>query len=227
MSKYTGPDLTKIAVEAFNSRRAKRGGELDDPPKRSDKKPHRNEALAPASNAVLAHALAGKSLPIWGLEYLEALEKTGGAKKKAAELIGLSYSAVHKAGLSHPDLDDAIRRIRARWDDQHLAELEGLSMSQALKPGNITERIFNMKALDPSRYRDHAQPTTPTINIVMGFTIPNVPEGQVMEDEPDDLESPTYAMLIDADVEESKPTRMMRRRPPDDILEDGDVDIQL
>ena len=98
-------------------------------------------------------------------------------------------------------------------------------MSQALKPGNITERIFNLKALDPSKYRDHATPTTPVINIVMGFSIPDVPEGQVMDDEPDELELPTYAIVVDA--EEGKPTRSRRRRPPDNILGDDDVDIEL
>ena len=212
-----GPDPAKIAAEALKSIRGRRMAERGDTCK--------SEALVPTSSVV--QALAGKNLPAWGLEYLEALEKTRGAKKKAAELIGLSYSAVHKAGLSHPDLDDAIRQIRALYDDQNLDELGNLSMLQAMKPGNITERIFNLKALDPSRYRDHAQPTTPVINIVMGFTIPDVPEtsGQVMDDEPDDLELPTYATVIDA--EEVKPTRNIRRRPPDDILEDGDVDIRL
>ena len=163
-----------------------------------------------------------KGMPEWGPQYLEALEQAHGAKMKAAKLIGLSYSAVHKAGLSHPDLADAIRRARARWDDQHLAELEDISMTAAIKKGNVTERIFNLKQLDPSRYRDHAQPTPPTINIVMGFTIP--PDTSSTDDELDDLELPDTARVIDVG-EEVKPTRSRRRRPPDNVLSREDLDV--
>ena len=168
-----------------------------------------------------------KGMPEWGPRYLEALEQAQGAKVRAAELIGKNYKSVYNAGQKHPEFFEAIRKIRARWDDQNQAELESISMNQAKKAGNTVERFFQLKALDPSRYRDHSQPTTPTINIVMGFHIPDVPEtsGQVMDDEPDELELPTYAIVVDA--EEGKPTRSKRRRPTDDVLGDEDVNIEL
>lgn len=176
--------------------------------------------LQPASSDIYQPK---KRMPNWGPEYLEALHKCAGAKIKAAKLIGLSYSAVYKATLSYPELGDAIDKARAEWDSKNLAALEEVSMRQAMKPGGTIERIFNLKSLNPSNYRDHAQPTTPTINIVMGFTIPDGRSS--IGNEPNDYELPATARVIDA--EDVKPTRSIRRRPSDDILGDDDVDIEL
>jgi len=177
-------------------------------------------AIQPASSNV---PKPKRGMPKWGPQYLEALHRCSGVKTRAAVLIGLSYSAVYRAALSYTEFGDAVDKVKALWDDKNLAALEEVSMIQAMKPGNITERIFNLKALNPNKYREKVVPGPGKLNIVFGFTIPGGPSDRARDD--DRHEIAANATVIDA--EEVRPTPARRRRPPDDILGDDDVDIEL
>ncbi len=101
-----------------------------------------------------------KGMPEWATDYLEALNKTEGVLTKAAELIGKDYSTTYKARLNFPDFAKAVDEIKAEWDSKHLALLDEVSLTQAMKPGCVTARIFRMKAYDPKvpRFEDCARP---------------------------------------------------------------------
>ena len=115
-------------------------------------------------------------MPEWAPDYLEALNQAKGVLTKAAELIGKDYSTTYKAGLNYPYFAKAVDVLKAEWDSRHLAELEDISMQQAKKPGNVTERLFTMKALAPEKYRDlRTVPGPGNIKIVLGYQIPATP----------------------------------------------------
>ena len=157
-----------------------------------------------------------KGMPDWAPDYLEALNQAEGVKTKVAELINLSYSTVYKATLSYPDFARAVDEIKAERDSQNLAELEEISMIQAKKPSNVTERLFNMKALTHEKYRDlRTVPGPGNINIVLGYHIPDTPRTNI----------PVDAKIIDADVEKEGPKTFSRGKMS--ILTDDEVDIDV
>lgn len=159
-----------------------------------------------------------KGMPRWAPDYLKALEQTQGALTAAAKLVSLTYSAVYKARRAYPDFDKAVAEIKAEWDSKHLDELEEISIIQAKKPGCMTERFFNMKALNPSRYRDTRQLALQSgpINIILGFTPPRHRAGTEMDEFKE----------IEVDAEVQIPSRASRGRHSGvDILDDVDLDI--
>ena len=97
--------------------------------------------------------LPKKGMPKWGSDYLDALHRAEGVLTAAAGLIGKDYSTTYKARLAYPDFAKAVDEITGECDSRHLSELEHISMTQAMKPGNVTERIFQLNALKPEKYR--------------------------------------------------------------------------
>ncbi len=95
-----------------------------------------------------------KGMPEWGPDYLEALKKAKGVLHVAAKLVSLTYSAVYKARRVYPELDKAVDEIKAEQDSLDLAMLEDVSINQAMKPGCSVERFFQLKALNPAKYRE-------------------------------------------------------------------------
>jgi len=160
-----------------------------------------------------------KGMPKWASAYLEALEQTQGVLTAAAKLINLTYSAVYKARRAYPDFDNVVTEIKAEWDSKHLDELEEISIVQAKKPGCMTERFFNMKALNPSKYRDTRQQGLQVgpVNILIGFTPPRHRGGM---DESKEI-------TADAAVQEI-PSRASRGRNSEaNILSEDDVDLDI
>ena len=151
-----------------------------------------------------------KGMPEWGPDYLEALKKAKGVLYVAAKLVSLTYSAVYKARRVYPELDKAIDEIKAEQDSLALAKLEDISLTQAMKTGCVTERIFRMKAYD-HKYREKTIQGPGNINIVMGYQIPPTPGRNF----------PVGAKIIDAEVEEGAVTRL----GVSDILTEDDLDI--
>ena len=167
-----------------------------------------------------------KGMPVWATEYLIALDKAEGYLAKAAKMIGKSYSTTYKARLANADFFNVVEKMKAEWDSRHLAELEEISMTQAKKPGNVTERIFNMKALNPAKYRDktmHSN-TGGKITIVYGFEIGGGggPERVTV--------SPTGEQ-IDGQYEVSKSGEVSSEKafplPPPLLLPDTEIEIDL
>ena len=153
-----------------------------------------------------------KVMPNWGLDYLAALNRAEGGLTLAAELIGKDYSTTFKGRLNYPELGEAVDELKREWDSHNLEILESISIQQAMKPGNMTERFFNMKALD-SKYRDHAIPTPPTINIVVGFTIGK--------------DTPSFAGPVTEIPAQVVGTKKLskRGRKASDVLTDEDLDV--
>ena len=186
-------------------------------------------AIAPSEGDVDRPLIPSKpnpKWPNWALDYLEArlVCRTDGA---ASNKIGLTFEAVYAQRLKHADFDAAVQKVRQAADARIVSGIEDKTLARALKSDpddrmSATLGLAHLKARD-HRYRDHAAPQAPTINIVMGFTIPDVPEGQVLEaefdDEPDDFELPANAKVID--VEEGVGTRP----GVSDILTEDDLDI--
>lgn len=166
---------------------------------------------------------AKNGMPEWGPEYLIALDKAEGHLLKASKMIGKSYSTTYKARMAESGLFfNAVAKITDQWDSRHLAELEEVSMTQAKKPGNITERLFNMKALNPGKYREKATPMSPVINITVGYQMgPDQPRfGRVVD--PDNEHD--FSQQVDYEVIEETP---VARVIPDNVLSAGDIDIDL
>jgi len=107
--------------------------------------------------------------------------------------------------------------MKAEWDSRHLAELEEISMTQAKKPGNITERIFNMKALAPHKYRDkHSETKVGKITVRYGFTVgPDKPTGEQIDGQ--------YEVSKSGEVSSEKAIPL----PPPSLLPDTEIDIDL
>ena len=98
-------------------------------------------------------------------------------------------------------------------------------MTQAKKPGNVTERIFNMKSLAPHKYRDkHIETKVGKITIVYGFQIgPG--------DGPDRVTISPTGEQIDGKYEVSKSGEVSSEKaiklPPPPLLPDTEIDIDL
>ena len=136
-----------------------------------------------------------KGMPLWGPDFIAAMVQAEGYKIKAAGLIGMSYKGVYDALIRYPELSQAVDRIRAYYDSQHLAELEDLSITQALKPGCTIERLFQLKAHDPQRYREKSQPGMVNFQINFGFPTPSGSAGGEV--------APAHSSLVtDADMGE-------------------------
>ena len=158
-----------------------------------------------------------KGLPPWGGDYLVALERAQGTKTKAAEIIGKDYSTVYKSMQTYLDFARAVDNLKAYWDSKNLDELESISMIQAKKPGCVTERFFNMKAIAPDRYRDRSVGGQVTaISIVLGVAVPKAPDfSQAVL--PPTQEIPAEVTVVS--------TNSRSRPAGDEILSDEDLDF--
>ncbi len=159
-----------------------------------------------------------QGMPDWGAEYLKALQKAEGALVKAARMIGINYPTTYKGRLRYPDLDKAVIEIKAEWDSKHLAMLEEVSLTQALKPGCFPERAFRMKAHD-DRYKDKHISGPGSINIILGFSIGGNGRPKTLEI------SPAGREITDAEVEEESPKPKKGRRASIDVLTEDELDV--
>ena len=120
--------------------------------------------------------------PQWANAFLEQLVDNNGFITRSAEATGVARSTVWAAGQRFPMFAAQIEQVRDYWRDVHLDQLEALSISQAMKPGNITERILQLKQHSP-RYRDRGKNEEPTkINVTVGINIPKADYNRVTTD---------------------------------------------
>lgn len=158
-----------------------------------------------------------KGMPPWAGDYLEALERAQGTKTAAAKLIGKDYSTVYKSMQVYLDFARAVEKLKAYWDSKNLDELESISIAQAKKPGCITERFFNMKAIAPDRYRDRSiGAQVGVISITLGVHVPPPPDfSQAVP--PQTQEIPAQVTVVS--------TNGKSRPAVDEILNDEDLDF--
>ena len=64
------------------------------------------------------------------------------------------YGSVQYAMKKDPQFAQAVDVLRKSFNQERLDGLEKLSYEQAAEPKNTTERIFQLKSLDPHKYRD-------------------------------------------------------------------------
>lgn len=123
-----------------------------------------------------------KLAPPWANNFLDKLLDNGGFISKAATAADMVRSTVWAAQQRLPAFAEQVEKIKEYWRDIHLDELEALSITQALKPGNITERILQLKQHSP-RYRDRGKNEEPTkIHVTVGINIPKPDYAQVATD---------------------------------------------
>jgi len=149
--------------------------------------------------------------------FLDLLVDARGHITVAAKKFGVGRTTVYQRLREDSDFSMAVNEIRKEIDEQDLAVLAELSINQAMNPKNVTERIFNLNALDPSRYRPKPQaPQLPPLNITFGFAIPRLPN------------MPGNEVPAEVEVVEPAPTkapRQVRKHGPDPEPVDPDKGI--
>ena len=140
------------------------------------------EQMAPEASAAVAIStprvsVAKKGLPKWGPAFLAILPEVNGNLVSAAEAVGRSLSIVCRARNEYPDLAKGINGIKTVVDTDRLERLEARSARLADDDKNTVERIFQLNALRPDRYRPRAGGNQLTsINITMGVSVPKPPD---------------------------------------------------
>lgn len=133
-----------------------------------------SDAVATSTPRVVVHK---KGLPEWGAAFLAILPEVNGNLVSAAEAVGRTLTTVCRARLEYLDLAKGISDIKAVVDTDRLERLEDRSASLADDPKNTTERIFQLNALRPERYRPRAGGNQLTsINITLGVQVPKSPD---------------------------------------------------
>ena len=87
-------------------------------------------------------------------KFLAYLVANNGFISHAAKEMGYFPQSVRFAMKGDPAFQQAVKEIQQGFLTDRLDELEKLSFTQAGKAGNVTERIFQLKAHDPGKYRD-------------------------------------------------------------------------
>lgn len=143
------------------------------------------------------------STPEEKLVFIKLLQECDGYEVRAAEKFGCSTRTVRRRKSEDPEFAKAVEEVRWERDQRNLADLATLSLERARDPKNVTERIFNLNALDPGKYRPKPQaPQLPPLTINFGVRIPKLP-GMGSQEVPADAE--VVPTKVEAIPEESKP----------------------
>jgi len=105
-------------------------------------------------------------------QYLQYLGDVGGYITLAAKKMGFNHVSVNYAMKNDALFEQAVRAIKDYHQEERLDALEELSINQAKKPGCTTERIFQLKALNPHKYRDRSPQQATQINLIVSGTNP-------------------------------------------------------
>lgn len=105
-------------------------------------------------------------------EFIKLLVEHNGFITSAAKELGYFPASVRFAMKGDPAFSQAVKAIQEGFVTERLDALEKLSYTQALKPGNVTERIFQLKAHDPGKYRDRVNQQNTQINVSVSGTSP-------------------------------------------------------
>lgn len=105
-------------------------------------------------------------------EYLQHLGDCGGYITLAAKNMGFTHTSVGYAMKTDALFEQAVRAIQDYHQQERLDSLEELSVNQAKKAGCTTERIFQLKALNPHKYRDRSPQQATQINLMVSGTNP-------------------------------------------------------
>lgn len=105
-------------------------------------------------------------------KFLTYLVANNGFITPAAKEMGYFPASVRFAMKADPAFQQAVKAIQDGFMTERLDELEKLSYTQAGKPGNVTERIFQLKAHNPGKYRDRVNQQNTQVNVMVSGTSP-------------------------------------------------------
>ena len=154
-------------------------------------------------------------MPPWGPGYLEALSECRGRALDAAKAMNMSHSTVWKSRQKYPEFEKAYQEIKGVWNDAVLEGLEARSIDEAMNK-SVADRIFQLKALNPPKYREKQQllQVGGNINIILGYEPPRPPA--IERDK-------KYSEEITANAEVLKKSTGSRKAS--DVLTDDDLDV--
>jgi len=148
------------------------------------------------------------------IRFLKILQdkKQKGFLSLAAKVYHVSLSTVQRRLSSNPEFKMAVDSVRQAWHQRRLDQLERLSFDESLKTENVRERLFQLQAHDPAKYRnDRNSVAVGAIQVSFGYTIPEVRYGmndKIPRDEDvqdveivEEVESPDHG-ITDLDVED-------------------------
>ena len=105
-------------------------------------------------------------------QFLTHLVANNGFVTLAAKEMGYFPASVRFAMKGDPAFRQAISTIQDGFLTERLDQLEKLSFTQAAKAGNVTERIFQLKAHAPNKYRDRTNQQNTQVNVMVSGTSP-------------------------------------------------------
>ena len=131
------------------------------------------QALVVVQGVVADDAPVSPELPAWAPDYLDALLLVRGNKGRAADLAGISRMKAFRAEVDSPDFERAVTDARRVAEIGTLSELEAISLDNAIDNKQaVAERMFQLKAHDPQRYREKTVGTGRTsVRLVYGFKV--------------------------------------------------------
>ena len=96
---------------------------------------------------------------------------------RAAHAVGVSLRTVQRRKIEDPDFAVAVDHVVMEQEAEDLAKIEPVSISEAVKPGRNSDRLKQLDALAPAKYRrkDGGVQVATQVNIVLGYTPPNPP----------------------------------------------------
>lgn len=116
--------------------------------------------------------LKTKKFPTKKKQFLHQLVACDGFISVAAREMGYYHNSVRFAMIQDPAFSQAVKAIQKGFLAERLDSLEKLSFTQALKPGNTTERIFQLKAHAPDKYRERQRQQNTQVNVTVSGTSP-------------------------------------------------------
>jgi len=104
--------------------------------------------------------------------FLKTMVDCHGFPSIAANKMGFYYGSIQHAMKNDPQFAQAVDVLRKSFNQERLDGLEKLSYEQASEAKNTAERIFQLKALDPHKYRDRMQNNNTQVNVMVAGITP-------------------------------------------------------
>jgi len=104
--------------------------------------------------------------------FLKTMVECHGFPSIAANKMGYYYGSIQYAMKNDPQFAQAVDVLRKSFNQERLDGLEKLSYEQASEGKNTAERIFQLKALDPHKYRDRMQNNNTQVNVMVAGITP-------------------------------------------------------
>lgn len=154
-------------------------------------------------------------------DVIQALVDGEGWIERAAKALNLHRATIYRVMGKDGAFRDAVYAVQDMFRRHRLEKMEVISTDEALDPKNVRERIFQLGAHDPGKYRSKQQVGPTSINIQFGFQLPkfaSTPVGKPVKDHLAEVD----ADYIDATGSQLRPETTLSEglQAADDALED-------